>query len=320
MYKQMSSKPLPGLSDIRDAHRRILPYIHRTPVLTSSSINAILGAEFYFKCENFQKVGAFKFRGATNAVLSLNARELDRGVGTHSSGNHAAALALAAKIAGVPAYIVMPRNAPEIKKMAVTGYGGIITYCDPTLEARETTMARVQQETGCTFVHPFNRFEIIAGQGTAALELLEEKSGLDMVMAPVGGGGLLSGTAIAAKSLDPGITVWAGEPENADDAYRSVLAGSIQKALPPNTIADGLLTSLGPLTFEVIRNQVDKILLCPEPLITDALRLIWERMKIVIEPSSAVPLGALMAHPDSGWKGKKIGIILSGGNCQLNLA
>jgi len=181
-------------------------------------------------------------------------------------------------------------------------------------------MAKVQHETGCTFIHPFNRFEIIAGQGTAALELFEIQPDLDVIMAPVGGGGLLSGTAIAAKSLNPAIGVWAGEPENADDAYRSIQSGTIQPGLPPNTIADGLLTSLGPLTFEVIRNRVDRILLCPEPVITEAMRLIWERMKIIIEPSSAVPLGALMANPDAGWKGKKIGIILSGGNCRLNLA
>ncbi|TSA32951.1 MAG: pyridoxal-phosphate dependent enzyme [Porphyromonadaceae bacterium] len=310
---------LPTLSDIINAHSRIRPFIHRTPVLTSGSINEILGAEFFFKCENFQKVGAFKFRGATNSVLSLTPEELARGVGTHSSGNHAAALALAARNAGVPAYIVMPRTAPEIKKIAVGGYGGIITFCEPTLEARETTMAKVQQETGCTFIHSFNQFEIIAGQGTAALELLEDCPDLDTIMAPVGGGGLLSGTAIAAKSIKPDITVWAGEPANADDAFRSVQSGSIQPAVPPNTIADGLLTSLGPLTFEVIRHRVDRILLCPEPTITEAMRLIWERMKIIIEPSSAVPLGALMANPDDGWKGKKIGIILSGGNCQLKL-
>jgi threonine dehydratase len=310
----MPAYKLPELIDIQEAARRIAPFIHRTPVLTSSSINRILGAEFFFKCENFQKVGAFKFRGATHAVLSLSPRELSGGVGTHSSGNHAAALALAARNAGVPAYIVMPRTAPEIKKVAVAGYGGIITYCEPTLEARETTMEEVQKRTGCTFIHPFNRFEIIAGQGTAAMELIEDYGDIEIIMAPVGGGGLLSGTAIAAKSMKPGMTVWAGEPANADDAYRS-----IQPALPPDTIADGLLTSLGPLTFEVIRNRVDRILLCPEPVITEALRLIWERMKIIVEPSSAVPLGALIANPDAGWKGKKIGIILSGGNCEIGL-
>ncbi|MCX6223338.1 MAG: pyridoxal-phosphate dependent enzyme [Bacteroidia bacterium] len=316
----MPTNLLPVLSDILNAHARIRPFIHWTPVLTSRSINEILGAEFFFKCENFQKVGAFKFRGATNAVLSLTPEELSMGVGTHSSGNHAAALALAARNSGVPAYIVMPRTAPDIKKIAVAGYGGIIAYCEPTLEARETTMAKVQQQTGCTFIHPFNRFEIIAGQGTAALELLGDQPELDIIMAPVGGGGLLSGTAIAAKSIIPDITVWAAEPANADDAFRSLQMGSIQSAVPPNTIADGLLTSLGPLTFEVIRNRVDRILLCPEPNIIEAMRLIWERMKIIIEPSSAVPLGALIANPDSGWKGKRIGIILSGGNCRVKLA
>jgi threonine dehydratase len=316
----MSPNLLPALSDILDAHHRIRPFIHNTPVLTSSSINKILGAEFYFKCENFQKVGAFKFRGATNAVLSLSPEELVRGVGTHSSGNHAAALALAARISGVPAYIVMPRNAPEIKKIAVAGYGGMITFCEPTLEARETTMALVQHETGCTFIHPFNRSEIIAGQGTAAIELLADYPDLDIIMAPVGGGGLISGTAIAAKGTKADITVWAGEPANADDAFRSLQSGSIQSAVPPDTIADGLLTSLGSLTFEVIQNQVDRILLCSELNITVALRLIWERMKIIVEPSSAVPLGALITNPDDGWKGKRIGIILSGGNCQIALA
>ncbi len=316
----MSLNNIPLLSDIQEAHARIRPYIHWTPVFTSVSINEILGAEFFFKCENFQKVGAFKFRGATNAVLSLSPGELAKGVGTHSSGNHAAALALAASNAGVPAYIVMPRNAPEIKKLAVAGYGGIITCCEPTLEARESTMTAVQQRTGCTFIHPYNLFQIIAGQGTAALELLDSKPGLDIIMAPVGGGGLLSGTAIAAKSINPDITVWAGEPENAKDAYLSMQSGSIQPAFPANTIADGLLTSLGSMTFEIINKNVDQIMLCPEPVITEAMRLIWERMKIIIEPSSAVPLGALMANPDAGWKGKKIGIILSGGNCEIKLS
>lgn len=316
----METINLPTISDILLAHKRIRPFIHHTPVLTSSSINSLLGAEFYFKCENFQKVGAFKFRGATNAVLSLTPDELQQGVGTHSSGNHAAALALAARNAKVPAYIVMPRTAPAIKKVAVAGYGGIITYCEPTQEARESTMTRIQMETGCAFIHPFNRFEIIAGQGTAAVELLEEQPQLDVIMTPVGGGGLLSGTAIAAKSINPKILVFAGEPANADDAYRSVMSGTIQPALPPHTLADGLLTSLGTMTFKAIKENVDQIILCPEERIIEAMKMIWERMKIIIEPSSAVPLGALMAYPDAGWKGKKIGIILSGGNCQLELA
>jgi len=315
----MVSLSVPTLQDIRGAAVRIGGLVHRTPVLTSSSINQMLGAEFYFKCENFQKVGAFKFRGATNAVLSLEPEELQKGVGTHSSGNHAAALALAARNAGVPAYIVMPDNAPEIKKVAVAGYGAKITFCEPTLVARETTMARVQEETGCTFIHPYNRFEIIAGQGTAALELLEDHPGLDIIMAPVGGGGLLSGTAIAAKGMNPEIRVWAGEPHNADDAFKSFYSGELHPSVNPQTIADGLLTSLGELTFRVIRKDVDAILLCPEPMIRQAQRMIIERMKILIEPSSAVPLGALLSGPEKHWKGKKIGIILSGGNTQLQL-
>jgi threonine dehydratase len=309
----------PGLPDILAAHGRIRPYIHRTPVLTSSSLNRILGAEFFFKCENFQKVGAFKYRGATNAILSLSSEELASGVGTHSSGNHAAALALAAATAGVPAYIVMPRTAPAIKKAAVAGYGAKIYYCEPTLEDREATMLTVQEQTRCTFIHPYDRFEIIAGQGTAALELLEEVPGLDIIMAPVGGGGLLSGTAVAAKGVKQEILVWAGEPEKANDAWKSFYSGELHPSVHPQTIADGLLTSLSPLTFQVIRDQVDAILLCPERLILEALTLIIQRMKIVIEPSSAVPLGALMAGPEKHWKGKKIGIILSGGNLDLSL-
>jgi threonine dehydratase len=308
---------LPVLIDILEARKRIGPFIHRTPVMTSSGINEILGAEFYFKCENFQKVGAFKYRGATNAVLSLSPEQLSRGVGTHSSGNHAAALALAARKAGVPAFIVMPSTAPEIKKVAVAGYGAVITYCEPTLESRESTMDKVMAETGCTFIHPYNRFEIITGQGTATVEFLEDVPGLDIIMAPVGGGGLLSGTAIAAKSINPGITVWAGEPENASDAWKSFYSGTLHPSVNPQTIADGLLTSLSELTFKAIRENVDAILLCPESGILPAQRLIIERMKILVEPSSAVPLGALMADPVKSWKGKKIGIILSGGNANL---
>lgn len=308
---------IPSLSDIQTAHSRIRSFIHRTPVLTSTSLNRILGAEFFFKCENFQKVGAFKYRGATNAILSLTPAELEKGVGTHSSGNHAAALALAAAMAGVPAYIVMPHTAPAIKKAAVAGYGAHIVFCEPTQEEREKTMMKVQEETGCTFIHPYDRFEIIAGQGTAALELLEEIPTVDIIMAPVGGGGLLSGTAIAAKGLKPDIQVWAGEPQNANDAFKSFYSGELHPSINPKTIADGLLTSLSELTFKAIRENADAILLAPEQLIMDALNLILQRMKIVIEPSSAVPLAALMAGPEKHWKGKKIGIILSGGNLDM---
>jgi len=308
---------LPSLEDIKDAHRRISPFIHRTPVLKSSLINKYMGAEIFFKCENFQSVGAFKFRGATNAVMQLSPEESSRGVGTHSSGNHAAALAKAAAVRDIPAYIVMPETSPEVKKKAVAGYGAKIYLCRPTLDARESKMEEVMIETGCTFVHPYNRFDIIAGQGTAALELLEDIHGLDLVMAPVGGGGLISGTSICAKGINPDIKVWAGEPEGADDAYRSLQAGKIIPSVNPQTMADGLLTSLGELTFKAVRENVDEIRLCSEENIVKAMRLVWERMKIIIEPSSAVPLGALIQNP-GGWEGKRIGIIISGGNVELS--
>ena len=308
---------LPALEDIKRAHQRISPYIHRTLVLKSDLINKYMGAEIFFKCENFQSVGAFKFRGATNAILQLSPAESAKGVGTHSSGNHAAALAKAAAMNGIPAYIVMPDNSPEVKKKAVAAYGARITFCEPTLQARESTMEDVIKETGCTFIHPYNRFDIIAGQGTAALELMEDIPGLDLIMAPVGGGGLISGTSICAKGLDPSIMVWAGEPAGADDAFRSIKAGKIIPSVKPDTMADGLLTSLGDLTYKAISDNVDEILLCSERNIVKAMRLIWERMKIIIEPSSAVPLGALMQN-SGAWEGKKIGIILSGGNVELS--
>lgn len=308
---------LPATNDIIEAHHRIGPLIHRTPVLSSSLVNEHMGAEIYFKCENLQKVGAFKFRGACNAVSLLTDEEAARGVGTHSSGNHAAALARAAAMRGIPAYIVMPETSPEVKKKAVASYGAKIHYCQPTLEARETNMKKVMEETGCTFIHPYNRFDIIAGQGTAVLEFLEERPDLDIIMSPVGGGGLISGTSIYTKGFNPGIRVWAGEPEGADDAYRSIRSGEIIPSIKPKTIADGLLTSLGNLTFKAIQENVDDILLCSEENIVKAMRLVWERMKIIIEPSSAVPLGALMQNPGE-WEGKKIGIIISGGNVELS--
>src|SRR6266508_285750 len=241
------------LADIYEAAQRIKPYIHRTPVLTNESLNEKVGAKVFLKCENFQKVGAFKFRGACNAVFSLSEEEAACGVSTHSSGNHAQALALAARLRGIPAYIVMPNNAPAVKKAAVAGYGGQITFCEPTLEARETTLAKVVEETGATVIHPYNDERVIAGQGTATLELLEDVPDLDVVIAPVGGGGLLSGTSIAATELKPGIRVIAGEPEMADDAYRSLKAGERLPSVKPNTIADGLLTALGTITFPIVR-------------------------------------------------------------------
>ncbi|MEK7720416.1 MAG: pyridoxal-phosphate dependent enzyme [Bacteroidota bacterium] len=307
---------LPTFSDILAAHELIKPYIHQTPVLTSKSINALIGCELLFKCENFQKVGAFKFRGATNAVFSLSEEEAASGVGTHSSGNHAAALALAAKIRGIKAHIVMPSNAPEVKKIAVAGYGGNITYCEPTLQAREETLKKLTDELGLTIVHPYNNFKVICGQGTAALELLEEVKLLDIVMCPVGGGGLLSGTAISTKAILPSCKVVAAEPKNADDAFRSFRDGFIHPSINPKTIADGLLTSLGELNFAIVQKNVDEILTASEESIVAAMRMIWERMKIIIEPSSAVPLAVIMENKIN-FHGKRIGIVLSGGNVDL---
>jgi len=307
---------LPTFSDIEKAHERIRPYIHQTPVLSSQSINEIVGAELFFKCENLQKVGAFKFRGACNSVFSLSDEEAKNGVCTHSSGNHAAALALAARMRGIPAYIVMPENAPEIKKIAVAGYGAQITFCTPTLEARESTLKKAAEQTGATEIHPYNNFNVVCGQGTAAKELIEEIGSLDIVMAPVGGGGLLSGTAISTKALLPNAQVIAAEPAGADDAFRSFYSKTLHPSVAPKTIADGLLTSLGSLTFPIILNNVDQIVTVSEESIIAAMRMIWERMKIIIEPSSAVPLAAILENKVD-LKGKKVGIILSGGNVDL---
>jgi threonine dehydratase len=307
---------LPTYADIEKAHERIRPYIHRTPVLSSQSINQIVGAELFFKCENLQKVGAFKFRGACNSVFSLTPEEAKNGVCTHSSGNHAAALALAARMRGIPAYIVMPNNAPEIKKKAVAGYGAQITFCEPTLAARESTLKQVAEQTGATEIHPYNYFNVICGQGTAAKELIEETGTLDVVMAPVGGGGLLSGTALSTKALLPSAKVIAAEPTGADDAFRSFYSKTLQPSVAPKTIADGLLTSLGSITFKIILNEVDQIATVSEENIVAAMRMIWERMKIIIEPSSAVPLAAILENKVDV-KGKKVGIILSGGNVDL---
>ena len=308
---------LPDLDDVRRAAERIRPWAHRTPVLTCSGIDAALGATLYFKCENFQKVGAFKFRGATNAVRALPEALAARGVATHSSGNHAAALSLAARLRGIPAHVVMPRSSKAVKRAAVASYGGRIVLCEPTLAARESTLESVVAQTGATFVHPYNDPMVVAGQGTAALELLEDVRGLDVVMAPVGGGGLLSGTAIAVTSLSPGTRVVAAEPAAADDAFRSLKEGRIVASVDPRTVADGLLTSLGTLTFAIIRERVSEIVTVSEEAIVAAMRLVWERMKIVIEPSSAVPLGALMeGRPDV--RGRRVGVIVTGGNVDLD--
>lgn len=307
---------LPTFADIEKAHERIRPYIHRTPVMTSKSINEIVGAQLFFKCENLQKVGAFKFRGACNSVFSLSDEEAKNGVCTHSSGNHAAALALAARMRGIPAYIVMPENAPQIKKVAVAGYGAQITFCEPTLVARESTLKQVAEKTGATEIHPYNYFNVICGQGTAAKELIEETGQLDVVMAPVGGGGLLSGTALSTKALLPGARVIATEPAGADDAFRSFYSKTLHPSVAPKTMADGLLTSLGSITFELILNNVDQIVTVSEEGIVAAMRMIWERMKIIVEPSSAVPLAAILENKVDV-KGQKVGIILSGGNVDL---
>jgi threonine dehydratase len=307
---------LPTFADIEKAHERIRPYIHHTPVMTSKSINEMVGAGLVFKCENLQKVGAFKFRGACNSVFSLSDEEAKNGVCTHSSGNHAAALALAARMRGVPAYIVMPENAPEIKKKAVAGYGAQITFCEPTQAARESTLKLLAQQTGATEIHPYNYFNVICGQGTAAKELIEEIGDLDVVMAPVGGGGLLSGTALSTRALLPKARVIAAEPAGADDAFRSFYSQTLHPSIAPKTIADGLLTSLGSLTFPIVLENVDQIATVSEESIVAAMRMIWERMKIIIEPSSAVPLAAILENKVDV-KGQRVGIILSGGNVDL---
>ena len=310
------SEGLPTIAEVRAATERIRPYAHRTPVLTCASLDAMTGAALFFKCENFQRVGAFKFRGAANAVLSLSDEEASRGVATHSSGNHAAALALAARLRSIPAHVVMPRTAKAVKRAAVAGYGARIVLCEPTLAAREATLADVVAATGATVVHPYNDARVIAGQGTAALELLADVPGLDLVLAPVGGGGLLSGTAIAVAGVSPNTRVVGAEPAAADDAFRSLQAGRIVPSVDPKTVADGLLTSLGTLTFAVIRERVAEIVTVSEDAIVAAMRHTWERMKIVIEPSSAVPLGALLEGKLPA-AGRRIGVIISGGNVDL---
>jgi len=308
--------PIPTLYEIRQAAERIKPYAHRTPVFTCASLNRQVNAQVFLKCENFQKVGAFKFRGACNTVFSLSNDEAQYGVATHSSGNHAQALALAARLRGISAFIVMPDNASTVKKAAVASYGGQITFCEPTLRARETSLARIVEETGATEVHPYNDYRVISGQGTAALELLEDIPDLDVIITPVGGGGLLSGTAIASTELSSRIRVLAAEPEMADDAYRSIQAGIIIPSINPNTVADGLLTSLGELTFPIIQQRVEQIITVSEAGILESMRFIWERTKLIIEPSAAVPIGLLLERKVN-LDGLRIGVILSGGNVDL---
>jgi threonine dehydratase len=302
--------------DVSRAADRIRGIVKRTPVVTCSALDAMCGGQLFFKCENLQKVGAFKYRGATNAVRSLTDAQASRGVATHSSGNHAAALALAARTRGIPSVIVMPSNAPLVKKAAVEGYGARIVFCEPTLAARESTLERVVQETGAHVVHPYDDERVIAGQGTAALELIEEQPGLDIVMSPVGGGGLTSGTSLAVTGFSKGTRMIAAEPEGADDAFRSLKEGRVVPSVSPKTVCDGLLTSLSERTFAIIRERVERIVTVPDAAVIHAMRTFWERAKLIIEPSSAVPLAAVLdGRVDV--KGKRVGIILSGGNVDL---
>jgi len=306
---------IPDKAAIEKAHERIKDYIHHTPVLTSASIDEIAGCSIFFKAENFQKIGAFKARGAMNASLSLPPSELAKGVSTHSSGNHAQALARAAKILGVKSYIVMPRTAPDVKKKGVRAFGGEIFECEPTLEARESMLAEVVKKTGATEIHPFNNYDVIAGQATAAKELFEKAGELDFIVVPVGGGGLLSGTALATKYFSPQTQVIAGEPAGADDAFRSMQTGKIEPS-QSNSVADGLLTSLGDKTFPLIKQYVKEVITVSDKEIVEAMRLIWERLKIIVEPSCAVPFAAVLKDK-AKFEGKRVGIILSGGNVDL---
>jgi threonine dehydratase len=308
---------LPDLAAIRAAATRIAPHVHRTPVFTCRSLDEAAGATLFLKCENFQKVGAFKARGAVNAVFSLPAEAAARGVVTHSSGNHGAALAYAARQRGIPAYVVMPDNAPQIKIANVRGFGATVRFCAPTLTAREQGCAEVARETGATLIHPYDDYAVIAGQGTATLELLEDVPDLDCVIAPVGGGGLLSGTAIAAKGIGPGIMVLGAEPRGADDAARGFASGALAAMPSPQTIADGLRGALSARTLLALRSHVGAIGTCSEDAIVDAMRMTWERMKIVIEPSSAVPMACLLERT-LDVKAKRVGIIVTGGNVDLD--
>jgi threonine dehydratase len=304
------------LTAILAAHERIRPHIHRTQVMTSPRLNEVSGASLFFKCENFQKVGAFKARGATNAVFSLDEATARRGVATHSSGNHGAAVARAAKLRGIPAHIVMPSNSAKVKIRAVESYGARVVFCEPNEEARVVTCADVIAKTGATLIHSFENPDVIAGQGTATVELLEDISDLDLVMCPVGGGGLLSGTAVAAKSMRPNIKVIAAEPENADDAAQSFRAGRVIHTKKKFTIADGLRTNVGEPNFAIIQRYVEDIVTVSEEAIISAMRTIWESMKIIVEPSAAVPFGAIQ-EGKIDIAGKRVGIILTGGNVDL---
>ena len=309
---------IPTLADMLVAHERIKPYIHRTPVMTSEFINGLTGAELFFKCENLQKAGAFKARGASNAVFGLTDAEAARGVATHSSGNHGTCLSYAAGRRGIPCTVVMPHTAPQAKKDAVRGYGGRVVECEPSTTSREAVFAEVVAETGAEFVHPYNDHRVIAGQGTCSKELMEQVADLDAVIAPIGGGGMVSGTCLTLSNLAPHVQIYAAEPEQADDAYRSFKAGHIIADDAPNTVADGLKVPLKDLTWHFVQNHVTDILTASEQDIIDAMKLIWKRMKIVMEPSSAVPLATILKNRDL-FAGKRVGVIITGGNVDLDL-
>ena len=300
-----------------DCHNRIKPFIHNTPVLTSSYINEITGADVYFKCENFQKMGAFKMRGAANAILRLSDEQKSNGVVTHSSGNHAQAISLAAKKIGIKAYIVMPSNAPEIKKEAVKGYGGELIECESNLKAREAAAKDVVHSKSATFIHPSNDIEVILGQGTACKELLEYNNSIEHILVPIGGGGLIAGSALAAKYFGKNCTVIGAEPFEVDDAYRSLKSGKIETNESANTIADGLKTQLGDKNFPIIRNEIKSIIRITEEEIIESMKIIWERLKVICEPSCSLPLAAVLKNKET-FRNKKVGIIISGGNVDLN--
>ena len=315
--KDLSPMYVPTFDDVLAAHDRIRPHIHRTPVLTSSYFNELTGAELFFKCENFQKAGAFKVRGACNAVFGLTEEQARLGVCTHSSGNHALSLSYAAGRRGIPCNVVMPRTAPEAKKDAVRGYGGVITECEPSTSSREEVFARVQAATGGEFVHPYNDPRVVAGQATCSRELLEQVEGLDAVIAPIGGGGMVSGTCLTISSIAPGVDVYAAEPKNADDAFRSFKAGHIIADDAPETVADGLKVPLKDLTWHFVKNHVTDIFTATEDEIIEAMKLTWKRMKIVMEPSCAVPLATILKNKDV-FRGRRVGVVITGGNVDLD--
>ena len=308
---------IPTYDDVLEAHERIGPYIHRTPVMTSSFLNGLAGSELFFKCENFQKAGAFKARGASNAVFGLAEEKSKKGVATHSSGNHALSLSYAAGRRGIPCHVVMPRTAPQAKKDAVIGYGGKITECEPSTTNREETFAKVQAETDAEFVHPYNDPRVIVGQATCSRELVEDVDNLDAVVAPIGGGGMISGSCLTLSNIAPRTKIYAAEPKNANDAYRSFKAGYIIADDAPQTVADGLKVPLKELTWRFVSKHVTDILLATEEEIVDAMKLIWKRMKIIVEPSSSVPLATILKNPDT-FRGKRVGVIVTGGNVDLD--